>query len=91
MSEYSVTWQIDVTADNPVHAAHAALAVQRDPYSTATVFDITDEHGTTHRIDLQDDPAELTALPTLTTPPLPRWAARLMPRRHRANHPRRTR
>ncbi|MFC9260807.1 hypothetical protein ACFT25_13380 [Streptomyces hydrogenans] len=43
MPEYSVSWTIDVDADTPTLAAHAALAVQRDPSSWATVFTVTTE------------------------------------------------
>lgn len=54
MPEYHVTWEIDLEADSPREAADHALAIQRDPDSTATVFDVTDGIGTTDRIDLDD-------------------------------------
>jgi hypothetical protein len=39
---YTIVWRIDVEADTPAHAAEAALAIQRDPTSLATVFDVRD-------------------------------------------------
>lgn len=38
MSEYLVTWAINVEADSPEEAAELALEIQRDPESIATVF-----------------------------------------------------
>jgi hypothetical protein len=38
MTEYTVRWEIDVDADSAYEAARKALAIQRDPDSTATVF-----------------------------------------------------
>ena len=38
MKSYRVTWGIDLDANNPQHAARHALEIQRDPFSTATVF-----------------------------------------------------
>jgi len=54
MQEFHVTWEIDITADSPQEAAKRALTIQRDPESSATVFDVTDEAGVTERIDLED-------------------------------------
>jgi hypothetical protein len=54
MPEYHVTWEIELIADAPREAAVKALAIQRDPDSIATVFDVKDEAGTTERIDLED-------------------------------------
>jgi hypothetical protein len=54
MPSYIVTWSIDIEADTPEHAAVAALAIQRNPESTAVVFEIIDRaggHATT--VDLQ--------------------------------------
>lgn len=42
---YHVTWEIDIDADSPREAAEKALAIQRDPYSTATVFTIAGING----------------------------------------------
>lgn len=43
-------------------AATVALAIQRDPESTATAFDVTDEQGKTVRVDLLRDHDEGTLL-----------------------------
>ncbi|MEE8489909.1 MAG: hypothetical protein V3S43_06200 [Acidimicrobiia bacterium] len=40
MIEYRVTWTIDLEADSPRVAALAALAIQRDQDSIATVFEV---------------------------------------------------
>lgn len=37
---YRVTWEIDIEAGSPQQAAKQALAIQRDPQSTATMFKI---------------------------------------------------
>lgn len=55
MPEYHVTWEIDLHEDDPVAAARYALEIQRNPESTATVFDVTDEHGLTYHVDLEDE------------------------------------
>ena len=34
------SWEIDIEAGTPEQAAHQALAIQRDPQSTATVFEV---------------------------------------------------
>lgn len=47
MTTYLVTWRIDIEADSPEEAAAQALATQRDPESTATVFDVTPTVGAT--------------------------------------------
>jgi hypothetical protein len=66
MRSYRVAWEIDVEAESPVDAARGALAAQRRPGSTATVFAVEwtdtmgDELGTecTSRVsvDLEDIP-----------------------------------
>ncbi|MBF6100469.1 hypothetical protein IU510_20635 [Nocardia cyriacigeorgica] len=83
MFDYRARWQIDVSATDPLHAARKARAIQRDPDSTATVFDVVDEYGSTFRVDLADDFPALDAQPVLAAPPLPRWLRRLLPRRSR--------
>lgn len=40
LHEYHVIWEIDVDATSYRQAAKEALEVQRDPDSTATVFDV---------------------------------------------------
>ena len=43
MAEYTVSWTIDaIDAKTPVDAARLALEIQRDPGSTATVFEVKD-------------------------------------------------
>lgn len=42
MSEYRVTWTVDITADSPRDAARQALEMQRDAESTATVFEVSE-------------------------------------------------
>jgi hypothetical protein len=49
-----VVWEVNVDADGPREAAEKALAMQRNPESTATVFDVTNEHGQTVRVDLME-------------------------------------
>ena len=57
MSRYRVTWVIDIEADTPTQAARAALAIQRDPESIATVFEVSNDDGTdSRRIDLEELP-----------------------------------
>ena len=50
-----VKWEIDLDEDTAEAAATVALAIQRDPESTARVFDVTDETGRTVRVDLRRD------------------------------------
>lgn len=40
MTEYIVTWTIDIDADSPRDAAEQALAIQRRPSGGATVFQV---------------------------------------------------
>jgi hypothetical protein len=50
--QYRVTWEIDLDAGSFEEAARTALAIQRDPTSTATCFTIVDEDGKSHDVDL---------------------------------------
>lgn len=52
---YKVKWVIDIDADSPVEAARKALAVQRDPESTATIFDVADQEGNAQQVDLMNE------------------------------------
>lgn len=54
MSEYHVIWEIDTTANSPLDAAQQAFEHAQRHDTTATVFDVIDEHGEKTRIDLQD-------------------------------------
>lgn len=40
MKEYRVTWTIEVDGETPSEAALMARAIQRDPNSIATVFEV---------------------------------------------------
>jgi hypothetical protein len=44
MTEYLVTWQIDIEAEDVVAAAEEALRIQRKPDSIATVFEIKNKN-----------------------------------------------
>ncbi len=56
MKTYRVEWSIEIDADTPREAAEMALDIQRDPFSTATVFEVkefdTDEDAQT--VDLEE-------------------------------------
>lgn len=52
MSEYLVTWAIDIDADGPEEAAARALIIQRDPESVALQFEVKDGEGVTISVDL---------------------------------------
>lgn len=61
MSEYHVTWTIDIfEASTPMEAAQQALDIQRNPESVATIFTVTDENGVTVEIDLTPEESEET-------------------------------
>lgn len=49
---YKVKWVIDIDADTHNEAAKKAFTIQRDPNSTATVFEVSDEINLTKEIDL---------------------------------------
>ncbi len=56
LNRYRVSWSIDLEAASAEEAARQALAIQRDPESIATVFEVFDDEGThIARIDLQPD------------------------------------
>lgn len=54
MTTYRVEWAIDIEAGSPVEAAQKARAIQLDPGSIATVFDVLeyDSKDDAARIDL---------------------------------------
>ncbi len=54
MSEYTVTWEIDLNADSPVQAAKLARKFQLDPQSWATVFSVVDADGNDTTVDLEE-------------------------------------
>lgn len=45
MSTFRVTWRIDLDAETPYEAARKALAIQRDPASIATCFQVRGRSG----------------------------------------------
>ena len=49
-----VCWEIDVDARTPREAARKALAIQQDPESIATVFDVQ-HRGRMVRVDLTEE------------------------------------
>jgi len=49
---YRVRWEIDVEAVSARDAARLALALQQDPRSVATVFEVLDEAGRSETFDL---------------------------------------
>lgn len=54
MPEYHVVWEIDLKADSPEDAARQALEIQRDPFSTSTVFKIYSGGKEPTYVDLED-------------------------------------
>jgi hypothetical protein len=56
MTQYVVTWQIFVEARTPEEASREALAVQRNPESEATCFDVLDEAGHDVTVVVRDEP-----------------------------------
>ena len=51
--EYDILWRIGLDANSPKDAAEKALEVQRDSSSESTVFDVIDENGKAHTVDLE--------------------------------------
>lgn len=45
MMQFRVTWAIDIEADTAREAAEKALEVQRDPESTAVIFEVKEFYG----------------------------------------------
>jgi len=63
LKTYKVTWEIELDATSPREAAELALEIQRDPFSTATVFtvftvftvvDVYDMRAWEETIDLEE-------------------------------------
>lgn len=42
MTDYLVSWLINIDAESPLEAAKEARKIQTDPDSTATLFGVTD-------------------------------------------------
>ena len=59
VTQYVVTWVVDIEATNPREAALKAQQMQRDPESIATVFDIENKKsGAKTTVDLLLDDME---------------------------------
>lgn len=59
MTEFRAIWEIDIEAETPREAAEKALKLQRDVFSTATVFIVRDqEDGEEYQIDLEVEEVE---------------------------------
>jgi hypothetical protein len=71
MTEFRVTWEINLDAETPTDAAKRAFAIQRDPISIATVFSVTNPQGAVTVIDLLDATDANQASPDH---PVPQWA-----------------
>lgn len=52
-----VTWEIDLDAGSPREAAEQALEIIQHPDSAATVFNVVDDQGEQHTIDLMEEGA----------------------------------
>lgn len=54
MKHFTVCWMLDVQAENHEEAAHAALAIQRNPAAIATYFQVRDNvSGAVKDVDAQ--------------------------------------
>jgi hypothetical protein len=53
-NDYTVTWEIQLSADSPRAAAELALEIQRDVYSDAVVFSVTGDDGNQTTVDLME-------------------------------------
>lgn len=61
MKTYLVSWEIEIDAENPREAAKQALAIQRDPNSLSTVFEVIElpSDGSfpyVEAVDLEEEP-----------------------------------
>ena len=59
--QFRVSWHIDVWAQDVQEAAEKALEIQRDPESTAVVFNVTDQVRA--ETEIGDLRAKLQAIP----------------------------
>lgn len=51
MPQYSVIWTIDLDAETELDAAELAFAIQRNPESTATFFNVIESNHARHISD----------------------------------------
>lgn len=63
MTEYRVTWEIDVDADSPEEAARKALAAQRRPLREDGAHVFTVKTANTHPVDIDLDEIGETSNP----------------------------
>lgn len=54
MKDFVVEWQIDIVAATPEAAARKAWAAMRRRGSIANSFDVIDQDGEVHKIDLME-------------------------------------
>jgi hypothetical protein len=54
MTEYLVTWRIELSANSPEDAARQAREIQLDPDSTALVYRVSGPRGEQYAIDLEE-------------------------------------
>lgn len=67
MTEYRVSWSIDVDADDHAEAARLAQRIQRDPMSIATVFEVVARGGVLKvEVDLLDPEHGLEPAPPVS-------------------------
>jgi len=52
--DFTVEWQFDAVGETPFHAAWEAWMAMRSKGSMANVFDVHDDSGECHRVDLQE-------------------------------------
>ncbi len=59
VKSYFITWEIEVTAKDPIDAARIAFEMQQDPDTLATCFKVTEQDGEeTITIDLLEEDAK---------------------------------
>ena len=66
IKDYVVTWEMEISADDPEAAARAALAAIKRRGSWANVFHVIDDNGVKTKVDLLEideerGPAKLEA------------------------------
>lgn len=54
MTEYLVTWRVELSANSPEDAARQAREIQLDPDSTALVYRVSGPRGEQYAIDLEE-------------------------------------
>lgn len=54
MADFRVEWVIDIAAADPEAAAREAWRLMRNPGSIANVFEVHDDQGNSHKIDLTE-------------------------------------